>query len=104
MGADLILETKEGNEVMSFRDAYNDFNLLWFVNGSYWEPANDTDKEKLIYLKTKLKEIESYLDRHKEVLKRNHFKMLCDKYNQLREWTNKAEKVLEEGGRIIWSV
>ncbi len=107
MGADLYIYDEKGNEVAYFRDSYNMWNVLWRLNGSYWEMANnlETDKEKIEYLKSKLEMLNYKKEEWKELFKEKHYVYFCREADKLKEWVELAEKCLNKKGyKIGWCV
>ncbi|MBA2846619.1 hypothetical protein HNP88_000803 [Methanococcus maripaludis] len=114
MGADLYIEDKIGNNLGYFRDAYNDSNVFWKFEGSYWEMIDlareeiysEVDCEKAIsYMEKKLandevfeKNISDLLDVEQEYFKKEA--------KDLKKFVKVARDVLNGNikGRIIFSV
>ncbi|MBA2861786.1 hypothetical protein [Methanococcus maripaludis] len=114
MGADLYIEDKIGNNLGYFRDSYNDSNVFWKFEGSYWEMIeiateemySEVNCEKAIsYMEEKLandevfeKNISELLDVEQEYFKKES--------KQLKKFVKKARDVLNGKieGKIIFSV
>ena len=114
MGANLRIEDNQGNKHCSFRDGYNNSNLLWMLGGSYWEMADDckTDQEKIAYIKERLERYEevkeSRIDGDIESRKLSNNKQkwveyFDEKYKELTAFVERAEN-LKKGEVIVWSV
>ena len=114
MGADLYIEDEQGNEIKYFRDSYNDSNVFWKFEGSYWEmdviargeSEEGYDYEKAVsYIEEKLKNEEIFEKNISEYSKEEQ-EYFTKEAKQLKEFIKTARAVLDGkmNGKIIFSM
>ncbi|MBB6496017.1 hypothetical protein [Methanococcus maripaludis] len=114
MGADLYIEDKIGNNLGYFRDSYNDSNVFWKFEGSYWEMIEIATEE--IYSEVNCEKAISYMEEklaNDEVFEKNISELLevekeyfKKEAKNLKKFVKKARAVLNGKieGKIIFSV